>query len=386
MKILFHHRIASKDGQYVHMSELIRAFRSLGHEVVVVGPEIMEEEYGGVAGAVDWLKRHVPSFIYELLEFGYNIPALFRILREIRRHSPDIIYERYNLNFISGILAARVARLPLLLEVNAPLFMERSRYGGLSCRSLAKWTERYSWKNATHLFPVTGVLSEIIADSGVPQERMTVIHNGICRSDWDQAPSRNEAKRELGLEDSLVLGFSGFVREWHGMDRVLDYMANHGTRRDMHLLLVGDGPAREDLEQQAKRLGLSERFTITGYVDHEEVRRYVCAFDIALQPDVVEYASPLKIFEYMAAGCAILAPDRRNIREIVRHEAEAILFDADAPEAFAEGLARLCNDDTLRERLGRGARDRLIDAGFDWVQNARRVAAVAGRLLGADRE
>ncbi len=383
MKILFHHRIASKDGQYVHMSELIRALRSLGHEVVIVGPEIMEEEYGGVAGAVDWLKRHVPSFIYELLEFGYNLPALFRILGAIRRHSPDVVYERYNLNFIAGVLAARLTRLPLLLEVNAPLFMERSRYDGLACRPLARWTERFSWKNATHLFPVTRVLSEIIADTGVPQERMTVIHNGICRSDWEQAPSRIEAKRALGLENALVLGFSGFVREWHGMERVLDYMAREETRRDVHLLLVGDGPVRSSLEQRAKRLGLSERFTITGYVDHEDVRRYVCAFDVALQPDVVEYASPLKIFEYMAAGCAILAPDRRNIREIVRHESEALLFDADSSEDFGKGLARLCEDDALRERLGRGARARLADAGFDWVENARRVTEIAGRCLEA---
>jgi glycosyltransferase involved in cell wall biosynthesis len=92
---------------------------------------------------------------------------------------------------------------------------------------------------------------------------------------------------------------------------------------------VGDGPARAAIESLTESLGIPDRVTVTGIIDRDEVARYVGVFDIALQPDVVEYASPLKLFEYMALGKAIIAPDRANIREILTHGRDALLFDPD---------------------------------------------------------
>ena len=74
MKILYHHRIRSKDGQYVHVEEMIHALRALGHEVIIVAPAAMEtEDFGADAGAVAWMKRHLPKWIYELLELSYSL-------------------------------------------------------------------------------------------------------------------------------------------------------------------------------------------------------------------------------------------------------------------------------------------------------------------------
>src|SRR5215472_1443816 len=98
MKILYHHRIRSKDGQFVHLEELTRALIQLGHEIVFVGPKTIDkEEFGADAGWVAKLKKLLPRFLYELLEFGYSFPAFFRLWRAVRVHCPDGIYERYNL-------------------------------------------------------------------------------------------------------------------------------------------------------------------------------------------------------------------------------------------------------------------------------------------------
>ena len=133
MKILYHHRIRSKDGQHVHIDELTSALKRRGHQIVMVGPRaVTEEDFGADGGMVDWLKRHLPKIVYEILECGYNIVAARRLYRAVRQHRPDVIYERYNLFNFAGVWVKSRTGLPFLLEVNAPLADERARFGGVS--------------------------------------------------------------------------------------------------------------------------------------------------------------------------------------------------------------------------------------------------------------
>jgi len=337
MKILYHHRTRSKDGQYVHIEEMINALRELGHEVIVVAPPSMEkEDFGSDAGLVAWLKRHLPKWVYEIMELAYSLVAYRRLAQAVKRHKPDALYERYNLFLPAGVWIKKRFGLPMLLEVNAPLFEERERYDGLSLKRLARWSQSYAWKGADYVLPVTGVLGDIVASYGVPRERIVVIPNGINAKRFGAAPDVQTAKRALGLEDHLVLGFTGFVREWHGLDKVIDLIAGDAPDSARHLLVVGDGPVRAQLEQQAERLGIRHRVTFTGVIGRDDVANYVSAFDIALQPAVVAYASPLKLFEYLALGKAIIGPAQTNLVEILTHQYNALLFDSDRPEEMSD--------------------------------------------------
>ncbi|WP_207479323.1 glycosyltransferase family 4 protein [Arenibaculum pallidiluteum] len=380
MRILFHHRIASRDGQSVHMDELIAALRRRGHAVMVTGPEQIEEaEFGADAGWVDRLKALLPRPVYELLELGYNIVAYRRLRRAFREFRPDFVYERYNLFTLAGVWLARSAGVPLLSEVNAPLCEERARHsGGLALRRLAAWTERAAWRGADRVLPVTDVLADYVRRAGVPDARIAVIPNGIDPARFARAPGRDEAKRRLGLEGRTVLGFTGFLRAWHALDRALDLVEQDAA---LHLLVVGDGPGRAPLEAEAARRGLAGRVTVTGIVGRDVVADHIAAFDIALQPGVTPYASPLKLFEYMALGCAILAPDTRNIREILKHGRDALLFEPSAPEGFGAALRRLCEDPELRAQLGAGARRTIEERDLTWDRNADRVLGLAAEAL-----
>lgn len=380
MKILYHHRLASKDGQYVHLEGVVGALRKLGHEVILVGPELTQRQgFGGESRAVNWLKRWIPGTMYEVAEFGYSFLGYFRLSGAIRRHRPDFVYERYNLLFLSGLWARRRHRIPWLVEVNAPLFDERCAYGGINLKSLARWSERAVWRGADHVFAVTHVLKQRIERESVEPARVSVTPNGIDTAAFEGLPSRSQAKQRLGLEGKVVLGFTGFVREWHGLERVLGCMRH--LRVPSHFLLVGDGPARVALDQRANDLGLASSITFTGLVERSEVIGHVNAFDIALQPDVVAYASPLKLFEYLAAGCAIVAPDRPNIREILIHNVNAWLFDADDPNSFVDGVAKLADDTALRQRLGNAAKATIREKHLTWAGNAERIVACARMLV-----
>lgn len=119
--------------------------------------------------------------------------------------------------------------------------------------------------------------------------------------------------------------------------------------------------------------------TTLGLVPRDKISHYVSTFDVALQPSVVEYASPLKLFEYMALGRAIVAPDQDNIREVLTDGADAVLFDPDDTNAFTEAIVRMCRDDEMRQRLGRAAADLIADKEYTWAANARRVIELAQR-------
>jgi len=380
MKILYHHRIASKDGQYVHIEELTNALKLLGHDIIMVGPSTVEKEsFGSEGGIVPLLKRFVPGFAYELMELGYSFVAYLKLRHAVLKYKPDCLYERYSIYMPAGVWIRKRFNLPMLLEINAPLFEERGKYGGLALPKLAKWTEEYAWRNADIVLPVTAVLAARVQGTGVPGDRITVIPNGIDGKKFSKVPNTEQAKERLGLGDSLVLGFTGFMREWHGLDHVVDIVARNRDR-NCHLLLVGEGPARAGIEERARTLGVEDRVTVTGVIARDQVADYVAAFDIALQPDVVDYASPLKLFEYLALGRAIVAPDRPNIREVLSDGDNALLFDPEGPGALTESVERLCVDTALRKRLGEAARSTIQEKGFTWERNARRVETLFHEL------
>ncbi len=372
MRILYSHRIQSRDGQSVHVEELIAALRAEGAEVLVVGPGFYEQSgFGGESRLVALARRLLPAALAELAELAYNLPAYRRLRRAARGFRPDVIYERYNLFYLAGAALARNEGIPFFLEVNAPLAEERARFGGLRLGGLARWAERHVWRAAERVFAVTGVLGEMIAQSGVASERLVITPNGI-----DLAAFAEPRDGAIGRE-TLVLGFTGFVREWHGLDAVITALAAPGTDPRLRLVIAGDGPARPRLERQAAALGVAARVRFTGLVGRAEIPALVADFDIALQPRVVAYASPLKIFEYMAAGRAIVAPDQPNIREILDHERSALLFDPNREGAMWAAIMRLAGDPDLRARLGAEARADIIRRDYTWAGNARRVLAHA---------
>jgi glycosyltransferase involved in cell wall biosynthesis len=390
LRILYHHRTASRDGQAVHIDEMVGNLRALGHEVLVVGPALGAAEAdvapGAMGAKVGWVhraKRIAPAALYELAELAYNAVAYPRLARAVRRFRPDVIYERYNLYQLAGAMARRRLRVPLLLEVNSPLAEERRAHGSLRLAGLARWAEGAAWRHADCVLPVTRVLAGHVEARGVPPARIVVNSNGVDVDHFTRVPAPDAAKAALGLAGRLVVGFTGFVRDWHRVDRVLEWLARPGPGAGAHLLLVGDGPARAELEALATRLGVRDRFTCTGAVDRVRIPALVAAFDIALQPAVVPYASPLKLFEYLAAGKPVVAPRTPNLEEVVTGDESVLFFAPDDREGLVRALDRLASDPALRDRLAAGARAVIVERRLAWRDIARRVEGVAARLAGA---
>jgi len=377
MKILYHHRIASKDGQYVHIEAITTELVKLGHELVMVAPSVAENnDFGSDGGWVSKVRQFMPKFISELLELAYSVLAFLKLSIAIMKHRPDVIYERYNLYLPAGIWAKKLFKLPLLLEVNSPLYLERDEYGGVALPRLAKWTERYAWQHADKVLPVSNVLASYVKAEGVPDDKIVVIPNGV---NLDLFKPKERKNRKPEFDNKLVVGFVGFCREWHKLDEVLITLNQH-ENKSLFFLVVGDGPAIPELRKLAKELGFEDRFHVTGLVERDAMPFWLDQIDIALQSSVTPWASPLKMLEYMAKGLTILAPKAPNIEELITHEETALLFSPDDLQSFTATLNTLCGDEALCKTLGERAQKKIYENDMTWNGNARLIIKLFEQL------
>jgi glycosyltransferase involved in cell wall biosynthesis len=244
---------------------------------------------------------------------------------------------------------------------------------------LARWSEEYTWRNAQYLLPVTEVLGHRVKQvSGIRTQAVAVIPNGVSVEFTNRTIEPKEVPNKK--EGQVVVGFVGFCREWHQLDYVLDVLAEEGNEH-MYFLLVGDGPVLESLKAQTRALGLGDRVCFTGLVDRDDIPLWLATIDIALQPAVVPYASPLKLIEYLAMGKAIVAPAQPNIEELLTNNENALLFEEDNREEFLGCLRRLANDGQLRRQLGEGAKATIKEKGLTWDANVERIRGIAEEVM-----
>jgi glycosyltransferase involved in cell wall biosynthesis len=398
--------VSGLKGGSIHVRALVRALAELGHQVTLVStrvgsPRSLETDVQAAvrpAPLTAWNQTlaHVIRAGNRLLgRPARNNPDLVRALHNLRfseaaraaarELAPDFIYERYTLWGVSGLRLAKALCVPLVLEVNAPLAEEQQRYrAGVTCPPLARWVERKIWRRANLLVSVSEPLRAHLERAGVSPESVRVLPNAVdtrvFRADLDPEPVR----RRFNLEGRFVAGFVGTFKRWHGVDWLLAAFQDfYRTEPSAHLLLVGDGPLRPLLEEQARKAGLGAAVTFAGSVAHDEIPQYLAAMDVALAPyPALEafYYSPLKLFEYMAAGRAVVASRVGQVAEVVKDGVTGLLFEPGDRAGLVERLGRLQKDATLRRDLGRRAS--LACSKRTWNQNAAQVIDWVGPLLG----
>ena len=377
MRILYHHRTLGDGAEGIHIREMVKAFRELGHEVRVIGPTgETPPESSRKSRMLGHVKRLVPHALYELLEISYTGYCFLKTILAIRSFKPDFIYDRYIIFNAGTVLAGKMCRIPICLEVNAPLAKERSveQDERLAFRKIASRMERWICSHATQTVVVSTPLKQYLESIGVPQGKCIVMPNGV---DPDRCAPRVKDLSlldKLGIhKDDFIVGFTGILRPWHGLDLLVDAVANmvrNGLR--VFLLIVGDGPYRRPLENRVNELGVAGAICISGRVAHEMVPEYVSLFDVAVSPRATFYASPMKVIEYMALGKPVVVPRTPNFLDIIDEGINGITFEdgnADALERVLVALSRSLNN--CRD-LGLKGRQK-VETRLNWLWNARAV-------------
>jgi glycosyltransferase involved in cell wall biosynthesis len=285
--------------------------------------------------------------------------ALNKQLRQIDLSRVDMVYARHSLFGTAGIELATRLNVPFVLEVNAVEVFFRSQYDSIRFRRSVLRVEAEVFSRASLVVAV----SERVRDDVVriaPSAHVVVIPNGVDPLLFEPKPEEALFQRQaLGVKnDDVLIGFFGRFYAWHGMETLASAapIILNG-RSNVHFLLVGDGPYREIVERET--LPWASRVHITGIVPHEAVPSLMQACDVLVSPhSPMEgfVGSPMKIFEYLISGRAVVASDLEQIGEIIKHQKTGLLFPPGDSDAFIEAVLRLVDDSALRDRLSELAR------------------------------
>ncbi|HSJ89940.1 MAG TPA: glycosyltransferase family 4 protein [Anaerolineales bacterium] len=307
----------------------------------------------------------------------------------------DLIHERFNLLSLGGVWASRKLGIPLILEVNADL-LEQRRFKGRPERGLrriyAEWATRVCFKAAARIICISTSLKDHLSRTwNIEDSKLTVLP---CAADVDAFGSNRNSelvRQGLGLTTEPVVIWVGGYYPWHDLDLLLEsFILIRRKYSSAKLVLVGDGPTRQSIAQKIQRNGLQQSVIMTGAIPHADVPEMLSLADIAVVPSAPVAASdggtgtPLKLFEYMAAGKPIVATALNQAAEVIRDGHNGLLVQSGDVNSFAEAILRLLNNPGERVRLGQNARQQAIEL-YSWEEYTRRLEEIYLNVLGVFR-
>ena len=364
-------------GSVAHTAGVIGGLRDCGVEVRVVASDYLT----GVTADTRVVRpeRWFDGALKEAEEIAYNGPFFAAALREARAFRPQAIYQRYTAFSLVGALLARVLDVPLVLEFNSSDVWKGRHWGEFHRLALAETAENLQLRAADVIVVVSRVLRDELVAAGVPADRIVVNPNAVDPARFRPDVSAADVRQAHGLGDALVVGFSGTFGVWHGIPTLVaalpDLAAAHP---DVRFLLVGDGPLRPLVDAAVAHHGLQGRVVLPGLVAHDRMPAYLAACDVLLSPHGRQadgrefFGSPTKLFEYMAAGRAIVASAVGQIADVLADGRTALLVPPESSEALVAAVSRLAADPALRRRLGAAAREQA-EREHTWRRNAERV-------------
>jgi glycosyltransferase involved in cell wall biosynthesis len=294
------------------------------------------------------------------------LAVILGLVEELRALAPGVVHVQYMAPGLLPVLAARLARIPVILAtVHQP-----GRTHGWKRRRLLRLGARL----CTRFLCVSQAAERswfgvsILIDPSRPASlsaRHATIHNAIDLSRLDAAlprADRDALRRELNVPpDAPVVGAIARLAPEKGIDVLLEAFARlPDRRRASHLLVVGDGPERARLEALASELRVGDRCHWLGRQPWDQAISWLVAMDVVVVPSRFE-GFGLSAAEAMAAGKPVVASDVDGLAEVLGPGVEeaGILVPSDDPEALAFELSRLLGNKDVRARLGRAARERV---------------------------
>jgi alpha-maltose-1-phosphate synthase len=303
----------------------------------------------------------------------------------------DLCHEHNGLFCVGAALACRRLGLPYVLTFSADPLFERG-LGGQPLRrfhrTVAAWEARFTYGLARKIICVSEPAKrQLVKNWQVDPEKIVVMPNGVdvelFRPDHDSCTIR----AELGLDSEPVITFVGGFQHWHGLDRLLESFASLlQVIPAARLLLVGDGRARQAVQAKINELGVETAVSITGLVPQGRVPEILAAADIAVLPypplPRELWFSPLKLYEYMAAGKAIVASRAGQVAEVIQHGHTGLLVEPGDVTGLAQAMINLIENPAERARLGENARRQALER-HSWQEYIERLEQIYLSVLQA---
>ena len=317
-----------------------------------------------------------------------NIPQFMREVRILKSNRGDVLIARLDAFRISALWVARLYQLPLIIEADGASSYEWLTFnnGPHLWAGVLLWCEKHVLSHARSVFTQSQEAKDyFVHRHGIPPEKIAVITNGADDIIDDDAAKQAALRRHYGIsQNAKVVGFLGSMHHWHGVADVPQLIERVLSEfNDALFLFVGNGGA---LEKELRLSLLSKypgRVIFTGHVDNDAVPAYVRLFTIAIAPypkiDLF-YFSPMKLFEYMAAGKPVIASRSGQLCEALQDGKSGILYEPGNILELQAKLIQLLKDKPRQEKLGAAARAAFL-RNYTWSRKAEELEAVLMRCL-----
>jgi glycosyltransferase involved in cell wall biosynthesis len=372
-------RVPGPKGASVHLVSITSAFREIGHEVMLVGvaghgppppcDRVLLLAHPGRSEGLERERRKI-AFTEDLVHAAQAPLAEFR---------PDIVYERLALFGTAGSRLAAAARAIHVVEVNALLAEEELTWRGLELRDEATARE---CSVLGHADLRVAVSIEVAADVDrvAPGGVTAVVPNGVDLALFSSPLRRDDARRALGLPaDRRLVVFTGALRPWHGVDVALRAVAE--LPDDVDLMVAGTGDIEADLRVLADHLGIGARVHWLGQRAHADIPMVLAAADAAVAPYPPLAAfgfSPLKLYEYLAAGVPVVASRIGQVTEALADGRFGALVEPGDFAELAVALRRVLDEPAVSAAKAADARRHAL-AHHGWTSRAADIVALATR-------
>jgi glycosyltransferase involved in cell wall biosynthesis len=301
-----------------------------------------------------------------------------------------LIHERSSLFAFGAAVASRRMNKPYVLFVDADPIFELD-YLGKPLGRLERWfaarTARFTYHTAAVLICVSEVAKRMLTQTWqISPEKVEVLPNAADTDCFRPNLDSRQERERLRLDGGPVILFSGSFWPWHGVDQLVSAFARVlKTIPQARLVLVGDGPTRPAIEKQVGEHGLSETIRFLGKIDYRDMPQALALGDILAapyptEPALGQWQSPMKLYEYMAAGKAIVASRVGQIPEVLQDGENGILTRAGDADDLARALQWLIEHPQERDRLGNNARRSAVDH-HSWEQYIHKLEAIYWRVL-----
>lgn len=347
-------------------------------DVTPVGRTWSESLVFRAASSVSWRCQRRLGVPY--LNVFSNARLLDACLRCFPGH--DVVYERNGLYRSAAARACKLLGIPYVLYFEADDILEHDIMGtpitGL-LRWRAKQTAMFNLASADRVVCVSEQLKRHLVDNwSVLPEKVAVFPNSAdTRRFAPNTAVRDQVRAGLGVGSRPLIVFVGAFYVWHDISTLIRaFSLVLRTCPGAFLVLVGDGAQREAMAGEVQQRGITESVRFTGMVPHDEVPRWLAAADIGVVPyPVLEqevWLSPLKLFEYMASGIAIVASRVGQIPSIIRDGETGLVAEPGSVDSMAAALLRFLGDRELRLRCGERARAEAV-ANHSWENYCARL-------------
>jgi len=352
-------------GPALHVAYLTAGLAPRGYDTTLVAGTIARGEES-MAFVADAHNVHVETLgdLHREISPVRDLRAIVQLAQLIRNERPTILHTHTAKAGAVGRIAAllaRGARPPIVVHTFHGHVL-RGYFGRVQTfgfRRLERWLARTS----TALVAVSPeVRDDLVALGVAPASKFTVVRLGIDlpRRVENDDVQRREARRQMGLRDeAFVVGWVGRMTAVKRTELVVRALQDLVARNvDAFVVLVGDGPDRNQLERYAHELGVIKRCLFLGY--QEDVARFYDAIDVLVLPSINE-GTPVSVIEALAARRPAVATRVGGVPDVVRDGIDGFLVDADDRDALATRLAELAADPELRARMGEAGHARVIE-------------------------